>query len=458
MTPIESSAEVLTLSDAAVSLAQKLKSLSSSDLARPMRIEIEIEPIDPLAWLASQKAEIKSYWQSREGTMEIAGIDAADTISDDVAVDYDLVVRRVHQTISDHSRFFRYLGGIRFATVGESSDENWKAFGAYRFVLPRFEIVRLGSEHTILVCNLLPEPESSQIDACIKRLEQLSCDISRAELPGSIVSRTDSLDKRSWNAAVTEALEQIRLGQLNKVVLARKVALTLSETASPWALLAFMMQSDPNACHFAIQPTEGFAFIGSTPELLYRREYRHIETEAVAGTRPRGETTLQDDRLGRELQDSEKDRYEQRIVTDFLSEAMDQLCSSHNGHDKVSLLKTARVQHLVTRLRGTLRLETTDADILKAIHPTPAVAGVPRDAALAAIAKLEPFDRGWYAGAVGWLGGNNGQFDVGIRSALVHGKGIDLYSGAGIVDGSTPEDEWNEIEQKISGFLGILEG
>jgi menaquinone-specific isochorismate synthase len=458
MTPFESSTELMTLTDARASLSRTIKKLSSTELTRPMRIEIEIEPVDPLAWLAAQRAEIKNYWQSRDGSLEIAGIEAADTINDERTIDYNLVERRVRENISDDTRFFRYLGGVRFAAPGEAPDESWAPFGACRFVLPAVEIVRLGSEHTVFACNLVPSSDIAQIAACVKRLQQPPGDRSSVPFSGSVVSRSDLPDKAVWQGAVTEALERIRGNQMSKVVLARKAALAISETINPWGLLALLMESDLNACHFAIQPKEGVAFIGSTPELLYRREYRRIETDAVAGTRPRGNSTLQDDRLGRELLDSEKDRFEQRLVTDFLSEALDGLASSHNGHEKVSLLKTARVQHLVTRLRGTLKLETTDADILRALHPTPAVAGVPRDASLATIAELEQFDRGWYAGALGWFSGNNSQFDVAIRSALVRSLQIDLYSGAGIVSGSVPEEEWDEIEQKISGFLRILKG
>jgi menaquinone-specific isochorismate synthase len=98
----------------------------------------------------------------------------------------------------------------------------------------------------------------------------------------------------------------------------------------------------------------------------------------------------------------------------------------------------------------------TDAEVLLALHPTPAVGGYPRREALEEIRALEPFDRGWYAGPVGWIGAEGSEFAVGIRSGLVRGNSLALFSGAGIVAGSVPEDEWAEIEQKIGGFVRVF--
>ena len=107
-------------------------------------------------------------------------------------------------------------------------------------------------------------------------------------------------------------------------------------------------------------------------------------------------------------------------------------------------------------MRGTLKDGVTDAGLLEALHPTPAVGGYPRDRALGEIRDLEPFDRGWYAGPVGWIGAEASEFAVGIRSGLVRGRTLDLYSGAGIVAGSVPDEEWAEIEQKIGDFTGMF--
>jgi menaquinone-specific isochorismate synthase len=119
-------------------------------------------------------------------------------------------------------------------------------------------------------------------------------------------------------------------------------------------------------------------------------------------------------------------------------------------------MKLARGRHLRSKVRGTLEDGVTDAALLDAMHPTPAVGGHPRSEALEQIRTLEPFDRGWYAGPVGWIGQEASEFAVGIRSGLVRGRTLALFSGAGIVAGSVPEEEWAEIEQKIGDFTGIF--
>jgi menaquinone-specific isochorismate synthase len=181
-----------------------------------------------------------------------------------------------------------------------------------------------------------------------------------------------------------------------------------------------------------------------------------VFSEAVAGTRGRGETPDADAALREELLTSEKERREHAFVQRALEEALRTLCTTVDGADTPSDLALARGRHLHAPIRGTLRPETSTVDLLEALHPTPAVGGVPRGAALTAIREQEPFDRGWYAGPVGWMGPDAADFAVGIRSGLLHPDRLALFSGAGIVEGSRPDREWAEIEQKIADFAAVL--
>ena len=123
-----------------------------------------------------------------------------------------------------------------------------------------------------------------------------------------------------------------------------------------------------------------------------------------------------------------------------------------------SVLKLEQVQHLYNKIEAVLKEDVTDTDLLTALHPTPAVGGLPREAALEKLAALEPFDRGWYAAPVGFLGRDRAEFAVAIRSALVRENRVNLYAGAGIVEGSVAENEWQELENKISGFINLFKG
>jgi menaquinone-specific isochorismate synthase len=160
--------------------------------------------------------------------------------------------------------------------------------------------------------------------------------------------------------------------------------------------------------------------------------------------------------LREDLLHSAKDLSEHSYVSKGVREALEPLCEELEIEDHVSEMKLARGRHLRSKVRGTLREGVTDAGLLDAMHPTPAVGGYPRSEALEEIRVLEPFDRGWYAGPVGWIGADASEFAVGLRSGLVRGQTLALFSGAGIVAGSVPDEEWAEIEQKIGDFTGMF--
>ena len=136
--------------------------------------------------------------------------------------------------------------------------------------------------------------------------------------------------------------------------------------------------------------------------------------------------------------------------------ALNRMCGFLTADKEPALLKLPRCQHLITTFKGKLRKGVKDSELLEKLHPTPAVGGFPTERALRDIAKLEPFDRGWYAGPLGWIAKDSSQFVVGIRSGLTDGKRLHLFSGAGIVEGSVPEKEWEEIENKISDFVTLV--
>jgi len=158
-----------------------------------------------------------------------------------------------------------------------------------------------------------------------------------------------------------------------------------------------------------------------------------------------------------ELFESPKERREHAFVQEAIRAELEQLCTNVETPDAPGELALARSRHLHAPLTGTLRSGMGTIDLLKGLHPTPAVGGVPKDAALTAIRTQEPFDRGWYAGPVGWVGDGEAEFSVAIRSGLVQNARLALFSGAGIVDGSVPDREWEEIEQKIGDFAAVLD-
>lgn len=258
-----------------------------------------------------------------------------------------------------------------------------------------------------------------------------------------------------WIAGVEKALALIRRSELEKVVLARTCTLELAEAPDPFALTAALKQKAQGAFVFCVQ-SDTEAFLGATPERLFVRNQRQILSEAIAGTRRRGKTSSEDTKLGKQLLKSEKDLREFSPVQIYLQNALSPLCVAPPSFTPISIHQTQNVQHLYSRCSGRLKETVTDEEILLHLHPTPALCGTPKNKAYSVIRELEPFERGLYGGAIGWTTPEASEWIVGIRSCLIRGRTATLFSGTGIVEGSDPEEEWDELNQKLKLYEGIF--
>ncbi len=265
------------------------------------------------------------------------------------------------------------------------------------------------------------------------------------------------LSQEAWEAAVRTALEAIAAGALQKVVLARPAVLHLPQAPDPVAVLQALHRSQPRAYCFLFEPQPGVAFVGATPELLARVQQGWVETVALAGSIARGRNEHEDALLGRQLLQSAKDRREHAAVVTAIREALTPLTRGLAAPSQPRLRRLPHIQHLETPLRGLLRPGVGLLEVAAALHPTPALGGVPRAAALDFIAAHEPYPRGWYAAPVGLMfPDGSGELGVAIRSALLLGKRAVLYAGAGIVAGSDPGREWQETALKLETMRRAL--
>ena len=423
---------------------------------RALRVEVPVEGVEPLAWLEAQGNRSRGYWCARDRDFELAGVGTADILSAEVECDYDELFATLKRGISAVHPNLRYYGGMRFSQRSPAAPK-WKPFGAYRFVLPRFEVFTRGAQ-TYLACNAILDEQSGDLPG--KILEALDAmPFPGIEAPGclpDVLERQDCPGSREWGEAIGVALDRFRRTALEKVVLARESVFTFEQGLDAVALLRRLSGAANRSYRFCFQPKAGTAFLGVSPERLYQRQDRLLRSEAVAGTRKRGDSEDGDRALSEDLLASEKDLREHRYVLDAIRAEFARRCTAVHADEDVSLIKLSECQHLCARVEGILQDSVTDADLLRSLHPTPAVGGWPRDLAADAIASTEHFDRGWYAGPVGWVGSDSAEFAVGIRSALIHENTLSVYAGAGIVEGSTPEDEWAEVENKIGSFTGIL--
>jgi menaquinone-specific isochorismate synthase len=422
---------------------------------RVVQIAVPAGHVNPLRWLHEQQMFPKTYWSGREEVGGVAAVGNADVREADISGGAGSPPKPLASSPDPGDSGARYYGGMRFDPLGKPGQE-WDAFGTCRFVLPRFELHTNEAEAT-LVCNLVLPRDLHNASEILEQIEDLSLPegASGASLPIP-VSREDSPGFSGWRENIERALYAFSEERLGKVVLARRAEIGFDGELDPTLLLESLQEVTPGCFHFYAEPESGVAFLGASPELLLSRDGNSVLSEAVAGTRPRGVSSEDDEGLREALLHSVKDLSEHSYVRTGIREALAPLCEELEIEEDLSDMKLARGRHLRARVRGTLFEGVTDAGLLEALHPTPAVGGYPRDEALEEIRNLEPFDRGWYAGPVGWIGADASEFAVGLRSGLVRGRTLALFSGAGIVAGSVPEEEWAEIEQKIGDFTGVV--
>ncbi len=336
----------------------------------------------------------------------------------------------------------RLLGGFGFADRGRPrggpGTPDWTGFPPARFVLPARLAVRAGGE--------------TWVTAAAGRGEE-TAGARTPPLPPACVS--DPGDPAAFLLGVAAARAAIEAGALEKVVLARAIRARAGRPIDPFALAGALREAEPRCCAFAFVAPGGAAFVGATPERLVRRAGARVEAFALAGSAPRGATPGEDHALASRLLSSEKERREHALVVDAVCAALRPL-GAVSRRPVPGVLALAHVQHLFTPVEAVLREPAALAvlDLAARLHPTPAVAGTPRDRALAFLAEREGLDRGWYAGAIGWVDApGDGDLFVALRSALLRGEQAWLFAGAGIVAGSDPEAEWRETGVKL-GAVG----
>lgn len=267
-----------------------------------------------------------------------------------------------------------------------------------------------------------------------------------------VVQATNPIE---WMRTVATATTRIAIGELTKVVLAREITVTADLPFDAVSLLHRLRALSPSAYAYAVD-----GFVGATPELLVSRLGDVVRAHPMAGTLPRTGDPDVDARRAGELLGSHKNRVEHQITIDMVHETLLPWCSYLDAEPEPSVVAAGPVQHLATLVEGRLsRPEPSVLDLVAALHPTPAVGGWPRAAALQVQAELERTDRGRYGGPVGWVdAAGNGAFGVGIRGAQLDAdaRTARVFAGVGVVDGSDPAAELEEARSKAQAVLSAL--
>jgi menaquinone-specific isochorismate synthase len=270
-----------------------------------------------------------------------------------------------------------------------------------------------------------------------------------------VLKKTLLPEKKKWMQSVQQALDLIHSGAIEKVVLARACRLELEFAPDPFSITAALSDLAENSYVFCVD-LGSKAFLGATPERLFAKEDRTLFSEAVAGTRKRSNCPIEDRQMQLDLLQSEKELSEFIPVQTYLNDTLFPFCQSPLEFSQTGICKTKNVQHLYSQCTASLLENISDETILSALHPTPALCGVPKEKAQSVIRQLESFDRGLYGGVIGWQSEGKSEWIVAIRSCLLEGNIATLYSGAGIVKKSDGEQEWEELNQKLKLYDSIF--
>ena len=353
-----------------------------------------------------------------------------------------------------------WLGGFAFAPDGGSTP-TWSSLEPASLVLPELSLCRSG-ERTFLTVNAVVAP-GEDAERLGEKLEARLAGLRLEEpLPLLDPHPTAHAQIRSarppseFEAAVAGATFRIDAGEMSKVVLAREVIVSAAAAHDPAAIFAAMREQFP-ACFCFCCGTPEAAFLGASPELLVRRSGASVSTVALAGSTRRSSDPAVDDHLGEQLLRSDKNRREQRIVSERIVRALRPHAVWVEAAAEPEIVKVANIQHLATPVIAQLAEPHSAIEMAGLLHPTPAVGGEPWPDAAAAIAELEGMDRGWYAAPVGWMDATeDGEFCVALRSALFRDREAHLFAGVGVVAGSDPAAELAETEVKLQALLPLL--
>lgn len=426
-------------------------------------------PADPPAWFAraGEQGDYRSYWERPAAGIVLVGTGVARLITCDSTTplrDAAAILRadRTLLVADDLTRDLggaKYLGGFAFDPA-HPAEPDWAGFPPGLLVLPRV-LLQVRDGQATLTASVPVEPGIDWTAA----FEATMADLAALQEPETTTTtartaRVLSLDERptvaEWHEIVARTAAEVQAGRFAKVVLARQQRVALAESAESAGALRFLRERYPSAFVFALA-TPGGCFLGATPERLVQLAGREVVTLCLAGTTARGATPEEDARLAAELLASTKNREEHAVVVRAIRDALAPVCAEILMPDAPQIMPMPNVQHLATPVRARLDGDHCVLDLVERLHPTPAVGGIPRADALEAIREREGFDRGWYAGAVGWVdAAGGGEFAVALRSALLRPDLAVLYAGAGIMGDSTPAAEYDETALKLRPMRAAL--
>lgn len=431
---------------------------------------IEVSRLSALAFFAAGEQNYKGkrfFWQNREKTLTLVGLGHAHTIEnnktdgrfDDVEQEWKSLTKNIVK--EEHDLQPILFGGFTFDPKNNLEGE-WSDFPQSFFTVASFQLVIRHDKAYVSIHYITDEANSTHtFDRMRKERDHLIHAAQVKEVKTYSKPKMTSYEepyKQEYLQSIEQVTALIKANEAEKVVIARSLALQFEDNVTSPQILSHVVHEQPESYLFGLEHKD-MLFFGASPERLVKVHNGQAYSSCVAGSIRRGKTVDEDELLGQALLNDEKNLGEHHYVVEMISKIFEHNCTSFKLPKQPKLLKIRDIQHLYTPVEGTLARDATILQLVKHLHPTPALGGVPRQEALELIRKYEPMNRGLYAAPIGWLDAEgNGEFAVAIRSAALTQDKAYLYAGGGIVGDSTPLSEYEETLVKFRPMLRALGG
>lgn len=430
----------------------------------------KINKINPITFYSYNHENYKGkkfFWKHATDAESIVGLGAIFTIKRNEIEDRFLETITIWNDLIKDSIVYNdfsvegvgpvLLGGLSFLPLSNEHRTIWNNYHDLYFFIP--ELMLTVKDETFITENYLID--HSKEKPLVKDIDSILDDMRKINNDGynnpNVLSVSED-HPQEWKTNVQLAIDKLKNRELEKIVLARELVITFDRKLSYKKIIQNLIDEQQGSYIFSIEHGTD-CYLGASPERLVRKINEQVYSVCLAGSTPRGKSCEEDERLGVKLLNDEKNLNEHQYVVDMIRKSLSKVCRSVKVPKYPKLLKMRDIQHLYTPVQGVVRENVSIMDIVKELHPTPALGGTPKNKALELIPKLEFFERGLYAAPVGWIDyEGNGEFIVAIRSGLLKGDKAFLFAGCGIVADSLPESEYAETEVKFRPMLRALGG
>jgi menaquinone-specific isochorismate synthase len=346
-----------------------------------------------------------------------------------------------------------FFGGAMFP-IPQKTDL-WNDYKTEEWFVPEFILMKNQNRY-FLVTNLnyaiLKTPDIST--RLLRRLKELTGVAVQNDNDTNLPS--DSVNFYAWRIQVESALDQIKKGYADKVVLARYLAKPIKKEAEVSQIILNLEERYPD-CYIYLWRRNSSLFFGASPEKFISIRESKLSIDALAGSAKRATDKNEDDKIADFLLNDSKNLYEHNAVLSYILDKIKDYASDISHPARPRIKKLRNIQHLWTPVTAVIDKNTDADELINRLFPTPAVCGLPKERALEIIENLETFDRGLYSGILGWKDAKgNAELTVSIRSGLIKNRLLYLFAGCGIVDGSDSEEEFKETELKLKPILNLF--